>query len=853
MVAKKGMKLRVPTASGLTRFVLSPLGRGLLIGGAVAIILAFGVFTYFYLSYAPVIDKKLRDGPIANTAKIFAAPEAVSVGDTSTPEIIAAGLRRSGYTESRSNPTGYYQLYPNAIEVYPGADSYFDQEAGLIRFSGGKISGIVSLQDNTARNEYQLEPQLITNFSGPGREKRRTVRFADIPKVLVEAVTSAEDKRFFQHSGFDPVRIVKAAWVDVREGRKDQGASTLSMQLAKMFWLDPQKRWTRKLAQVMITIQIEQRMSKEEIFEDYANDVYLGSRGSFRIHGFGEAAEAYLGKDLSQIDVSDAAELAGMIQWPAAYDPYRHPDRVRERRNLVLGLMRQNGYIDDRDYAKAAEAPINVPKAAAQSIEAPYFADLVSDTLQSKFQDADLQANAYRIYTTLDMRLQREAGEAVRMGMQNVDEQIRRQRRFKGKPVPEPQVALVAIDPHTGEVRALVGGRSYGASQLNHVLSKRQPGSIFKPFVYAAAMDTAVDGGPEVLTASSMVDDEPTTFWFDDKPYEPSNFEHEFMGRVTLRTALAHSLNVATVKVAQTVGYDAVVQMANRAGMNYRIQPTPAVALGAYEITPLEAVGAYTLFANQGVYVKPNFLTLVRSQDGHVLYKATMEKRQALDPRVAYLMTNLMEEVLRSGTGAGVRGRYGFLVPAAGKTGTSRDGWFAGYTSQLLCVVWVGFDDNSNLDLQGAFSAAPIWAEFMRRALSFREYRDAEEFQVPNGIVTLEIDPASGMPATPNCPKTQTEVYIAGTEPVGSCPLHGGRSGATNVAGWDSEAPARAGESGAPSVASQIGAGEVARRAARQTPPDSATQTANGQAQGQDPAKPQKKKGLLLRLLDVIK
>jgi penicillin-binding protein 1B len=845
------MKVRVPTTSGLARFVLGPVGRTLVISGAVITILGFGVFTYFYLVYAPLIDQKLRDGPIANTAKIFAAPAAVWLGDTSTPEAVAADLRRSGYTESRSNPTGYYQLYPTAIEVYPGPDSYFDQEAGLIRFAGGKISGIVSLQDNTSRNEYQLEPQLITNFSGPNREKRRTVRFADIPKVLVEAVTSAEDKRFFQHSGFDPVRILKAAYVDVREGRKDQGASTLSMQLAKMFWLDPQKKWTRKLAQVMITIQIEQRMSKEEIFEDYANDVYLGSRGSFRIHGFGEAAEAYLGKDLSQIDVSDAAELAGMIQHPAAYDPYHHPDRVRERRNVVLSLMRQNGYIDDRDYAKACDAPINVPKTAAQSTEAPYFVDLVTDTLQSKFQDTDLQANAYRIYTTLDMRLQREAGEAVRMGMQNVDEQIRKQRRFKGQPVPEPQVALVAIDPHTGEVRALVGGRSYGVSQLNHVLAKRQPGSIFKPFVYATAMDTAVDGGPEVLTASSIVDDEPTTFWFDNRKYEPSNFEHEFMGQVTLRTALAHSLNVATVKVAETVGYGAVVRMAGRAGLT-GMQPTPAVALGSYEVTPLDAAGAYTMFANQGVFVKPSFLTLVRSQDGHVLYKGTQEKRAALDPRVAYLMTNLMEEVLRSGTGAGVRGQYHFFVPAAGKTGTSHDGWFAGYTTQLLCVVWVGFDDNLNLDLQGAYSAAPIWAEFMRRALSYREYRDAAEFQVPNGIVTQEIDPASGMPATPNCPKTQTEVYIAGTEPVGSCPLHGGRGGATNVAGWDSETPARAGESGLASGASQIGAGEVARRASRQTAPDPATQTANTPAQ-QDPRKTQEKKGLLRRLLDVIK
>ena len=261
-----------------------------------------------------------------------------------------------------------------------------------------------------------------------------------------------------------------------------------------------------------------------------------------------------------------------------------------------------------------------------------------------------------------------------------------------------------------------MGGRNYGLSQLNHSLAKRQPGSIFKPFVYAAALDTAVAGGPHVLTASTTVVDEPTTFYFDNQAYTPSNFEKKFYGTVTLRDALARSLNVATVKVGQMVGFDAVVDMANRAGMNYKIQPTPAVALGAYEITPVEAAGAYTIFANDGDYVKPSFLSMVRAQDGKIVFKNKVEEKQVLDPRVAYLMTSLMEEVLRTGTAAGVRARYNLTMPAAGKTGTSHDGWFAGYTSELLCVVWVGFDDNRELNLEGAHSAAPIWAEFMKRA-----------------------------------------------------------------------------------------------------------------------------------------
>jgi penicillin-binding protein 1B len=852
-VPKKEMKVRIPRAVGLARFFLSPVGRWIVIGLSVVFIVALGVFIHFYSTYAQLMDQKLRLGVFANTAKIFAAPQSVAVGDELGPEDIAADLRRSGYGESRSNPDGYYRLHPNAIEVFPGPDSYFDQEAGLIKFAGGRISSIISLQDNTSRNEYRLEPQLITALSGPNREKRRMVKFADIPRVLVDAVTSAEDKHFFQHSGFDPSRIIKAAYVDLKQGRKEQGASTLSQQLARMLWLDQDKRWKRKLAEMMITLELEQRLSKEEIFEDYANDIYLGSRGSFRIHGFGEASEAFLGKDLGQITLSEAAELAGMIQNPAHFDPYRHPDRVKERRNLVLAMMRQNGYVNDRDYALALDAPVVVPKGAAQAQEAPYFVDMVNDTVQAKFLDADLQNNAFRLYTTLDMRLQKAAAEAIRLGMQGVDDQIKRQWRFRGQTPPEPQVALVALDPHTGEVRALAGGRNYGVSQLNHVLAKRQPGSIFKPFVYAAAMDTAIDGSQHVITPSTMVDDEPTTFWFDGKPYEPSNFGHEFHGHVTLRDALAHSMNVATVKVAEMVGFDAVVEMANRAGMNYRIHPTPAVALGAYEITPIEAAGAYTMFANHGIWVKPSFLNMVRTDKGQVIYKNTIEEKQVLDPRVAYVMTSMLEEVLRgTGTGAGVR-NHGFGVPAAGKTGTSRDGWFAGYTTELLCVVWVGFDDNRDLDLEGAKSAAPIWAEFMKRALDYREYRNAKEFSAPEGVVSVEIDPQSGMPATPACPKTQTEVYIAGTEPVGTCPLHGGRTGVTNVAGWDTGGSQAASTDGPATGGSKMAPAAVARRAARQTAGQAAQQAPPAPPKGQEPQKPEEKKSLLRRLLGVFK
>jgi penicillin-binding protein 1B len=844
LAPKRKVRVRVPRQAYLVRFFLHPVGKVLAISFTLAFLLLAGVLTHYYAKYSRLIDQKLRAGPFANTSKIFAAPRLIAVGDPIGADEIAAELRRCGYTESRGNAIGSFQIRPDgALEILPGRDSYFDEEAGVIKFSNGRISQIVSLRDNTARGQYQLEPQLITNLFDRNREKRRLVKFADIPKVLVEAVTSAEDKRFFQHQGFDPLRIMKAVYVDLKEGRKEQGASTLSQQLAKNLWLDPEKRWTRKMAELLITLRLEQTLTKQQIFEDYANQIYLGSRGSFRINGFGEAAEAYFGKDIRQLNLPEAATLAGMIQRPGYYNPWRNPDRVRDRRNLVLSLMRQNDDIGDRDYAVAVESPLNLAKGEIQSLDAPYFVDQVNEFLQSQFQDIDFQANSFRVYTTLDLDLQRAAGQAIRDGMQSVDELIRKQKRFKGQPIPEAQCALIALDPHTGEIKALAGGRNYGASQLNHILAKRQPGSIFKPFVYTAAMNTAIEGGPHILTAGTTVVDEPTTFWYDNKPYAPSNFKHQFYGTVTLRQALAHSMNVATVKVGEMVGFDAVVDLAKKAGLNYDIHPTPAVALGSYEVTPMEMAGAYTIFANQGVFVKPSFVSMVRAQNGKDIYNNKTVERTVLDPRVAYLITNLMEEVMRSGTAAGVRSR-GFTVPAAGKTGTSdHDGWFAGYTSNLLCIVWVGFDDNRDLDLEGAHSALPIWTEFMKRALQYRAYRNAEPFQAPDGIVSVQIDPESGMLATPYCPTTISEVYISGTQPVTACPLHERGQSVTHVAGWElpgsppTVEPAPRVDAAPPALASR-------RAPPVQTPPAQTAQKAE---------KPKEKKSLFRRLLNVFK
>jgi len=833
------VKVQVPKKASAVRFFLRPGGKVVIAILALVITAGLGIFTYYYSYYSHRIEAKLAAGPYANTSMLFAAPRTLAVGDVAGPLEIAGELRHSGYSESRNNRMGYFSLKPDEIDVYPGPDSYFKRDDGVIKFRAGKVARIISLADNTDRTEYTLEPELISNLFDKNREKRRLVKYEDIPPVLVHAVVSAEDKRFFQHSGFDPVRIIKSAYVDVKKGQNAQGASTLSMQLAGMLLLNRSDRsWRRKIPEVLITLHLEQKLSKEQIFEYYANQVPLGNRGSFGIRGFGEAAEVYFGKDISQLTLPEAATLAGLIQQPSYINPYRWPDRAKQRRNIVLKQMWENKYISEAELERASASPMTLAKGGGESAEAPYFVDLVNDQLLEKFPDYNFQSNTYRVYTTLDMNLQRDAAEAVRIGMEEVDQHMKNRKKRDPK-YPDPQCALIALDPLTGEVRAAIGGRNYGASQLNRILAKRQPGSSFKPFVYTTALNTALSGGGQVLTPASMVQDEATTFWFDGKPYEPSNFEHKFYGAVTLRDAMAHSLNVATVKVAEEAGYGAVVDLARRAGLNMDIQPTPAVALGAYEVTPLEIAGAYTIFVNHGIYTKPHFINTIANGRGSQIYDSAPEHKTVLDPRVAFLMDQMLEEVVRSGTGAGVWGR-GINFPVAGKTGTSHDGWFAGFTSKLLCVVWVGFDDNRQLDLEGAKSALPVWTEFMKRAHEHREYRNVSDFEAPAGVVSVPIDPLSGQIATASCPKVRTEYFIEGTQPVELCKLHGG--GATQVASWETTPGTRSGEA----VAAQAVPSSQQRVV-------SVAPSATPDPEAPPEAQPKKKKGFFERLRGIFR
>jgi penicillin-binding protein 1B len=783
-----------------------PIVKMLVVAFLVSGIVLMAVFAFLYVKYEGIVDRRMSGQIFNNAAKIYARPQIVDVGDKTSEQEVISYLRRAGYTEQgkeNDSPIGRFRAIGSSLEIMPGEESFHSSDTATLRFEAGKVSSItLSGKGGQSLNAYELEPQMVTSlFGSEDRSKRQIVTFDQIPNNLVNAVVAIEDRRFFQHSGVNYYRLMEAGATDILHGHRGQGGSTLTMQLSRGFFLTPEKTMKRKLTEMLIAIELEQKFSKQRIFEMYANQVPMGQRGSFSINGFGEASRAYFGKEMKDLTLPECALLAGIIQRPSYLSPYRHPERALERRNLVLDSMVETEAItrDQADRAKATSLNLAAPNVEAS--DAPYFVDLVKDQLSAQYNESELNEQAMRIYTTLDPDLQRAAADAVEVGMKLVDEQVLKLRTHKTKvgtttettvaPGPLPQVAVVVLDPHTGEVLALVGGRNYGQSQLDHAVAKRPTGSIFKPFVYAAAINTALtgqmisvghsapetggnapptvdtSGAPGIFTPATLVDDAQVSIAYGDQVYEPRNYHEAFHGEVTARYALAMSLNNATVRVAQGVGFGSVAALAKAAGIT-SVAATPSIALGSYGASPLEMSGAYTVFGNGGTRLSPMMLKSIRDAHGAVLNDYHNDPKTVLDPRVAYVMTTMMQSVIDSGTGYPVRAR-GFTAPAAGKTGTSHDAWFAGYTSNLLCIVWVGNDDYTDIKLAGGTTAAPIWAEFMKRAQKIPRYADMKGFSAPSGVVDLQIDKVTNRLATPSCPQTYYVAFIAGTQPTQTC------------------------------------------------------------------------------------
>jgi penicillin-binding protein 1B len=643
------------------------------------------------------------------------------------------------------------------------------EHAFRLHLSGFTVTRIEDITTGQESYSLELEPKLIGGLYRDVWEERRVVTLDEVPPLLLRAIIDVEDQRFYSHHGIDLLGVARAAVVNVRRGGLVQGGSTLTQQLMKNFFLSDERTWGRKLREAGMAVIVEQRFSKEEILENYINEIYLGQRGAQGVFGVWEASRFYFAKQPRELTVAEIAMLAGLIKAPNRYSPFRDADRAQRRRDYALGLMLKQGDITAAEYAAALEEPLRTTAAAAQMQEAPYFLDLVRQELSQGYPADVLTREGLQIYTALDMHLQHLAEETVGSGLADLEQRYPRLRAEGGED--QLQACLMAIEPQTGSIKAMMGGRDYRTTQFNRCTQAlRQPGSVFKPIIYLAAFEDARDRGYP-LSPTTRVEDEPFTWAFDNQIWTPANYRQRYLGTVTVRQALESSLNAASARLAYDAGLQRIIDMARRMGIRSPLPPYPSVVLGAAEVSPLEVAQAFSVLANGGLGTSPLSIKKVFDRHGLPVERHPIQVERVVSPETAYMVTHIMEGVLDSGTGRGARTR-GFTLPAAGKTGTTndyRDAWFVGFTPNLVAVVWVGFDQKRPLNLAGSEAALPIWTEFMKRATAGRP---AAPFIAPPGIVTERIDPLSGLLATPACPRTLDEAFFGGQEPTTFCPLH---------------------------------------------------------------------------------
>ena len=611
------------------------------------------------------------------------------------------------------------------------------------------LPGIDALKDyrpSISSRVYDDKNELIDEFF---LEDRKLIKIKEVPRVVVQAFVAAEDSRFFAHKGFDLQSIFRAVFKNIEAGHIIQGGSTITQQVAKMMYLSPEKKYTRKFKEAILAYKIDRYLTKDEILNLYLNQIYLG-HGTY---GIESASLGYFGKSARELKLHEAALLAGMPKAPSNYSPFLHYDKAKQRQYYVLTRMKEDGYISQEEMEKAYAAPMNLRSIRPKDKMAAYFVETVRRYVQEKYGADVLYKEGLSIYTTLDLTAQKYAGEAMERGLKELEER----NKYKSGLV---QGALFCMDVRTGAIRAMVGGRDFNQSEFNRATqSRRQAGSAFKPIIYTAAFDKG-------MTPATVIDDSPLAVDDVSQPdgiWRPKNFDDKFMGPITMRTALVLSRNVVTVKILQEIGIDYAVSYAMNMGITSTLVRTLSLALGASGVTLQELVQAYGVLANQGQKVSPFFIKKIVDRTGNVFEETKVQPEQVIDPRIAFITTHVMQDVVTSGTGTRVRsiGR-----PVAAKTGTTndtRDAWFIGMTPSLITGVWIGFDQEASLGSQevGGRAAAPIWLYFMEKAL---QNTPVESFPVPEGIVFEKINPKTGEPAGPS-EKGTNEAFLLGTSP----------------------------------------------------------------------------------------
>jgi penicillin-binding protein 1B len=707
--------------------------------------------------------------------RVYADWKEYRTGDLADAPSLQATLARARYRRVWKRPSaqGEYRVNGSAYEIHLRPFVYPDRvERGsrvTARLRDGRIASLTEgFEGSDSRGLLRIDPELLGEFSDQARERRSYLPLAEMPRHLVLAVVASEDRRFFRHWGLDPLGVGRATFRNVRAGAVVEGGSTISQQLVKNLFLSRERNVWRKFHEMLLAVLVELRYSKEQILEFYLNQIYLGQRGSWSVCGVEEAALFYFNKHARELSVSESALLVGIIPAPNKLSPYRDRDAALARRDDVLRDMVECGFLSENERKRQRRATIRFAQSPPPMTRAPYFVDHVREVLSRDISLVDLSSRGFAIFTTLDPRLQEEAERILRNGVRDADARS----PAAGASRSPAQGALVTIEPSTGYIRAMVGGRSYAESPFNRAVdSRRQPGSAFKPFVYIAALDSYYSGRRPPITASTLLEDRPDTFQTDLGPWAPKNFEGSYAGQVTAARALARSLNLATVHLSQTVGIGKVVDMARALGIESRMRPVASLALGTSEISALELTTAYATLANGGVRVSPIPVKAVLDRGGGVRWAPKRESRRVLRPETAYLATILLEGPVIYGTAAGVRSQFGFTRPAAGKTGTTddeNDAWFVGYTPDLATGVWVGCDRGRRLGLTGTEAAVPIWARFMEAAHRDRPLRD---FESPADVVEVWIDGETGYRAGPACPRVMRAAFLRKTEPRQTCPL----------------------------------------------------------------------------------
>jgi penicillin-binding protein 1B len=676
------------------------------------------------------------------------------------------------------------------LTVFLHSFSYpYSQFAGQpVEMTLGAHHTVLAIRDplsGKALFSVELEPELISGIFQGSWQQRRLVPLSQIPPAFIDAILAAEDHRFYEHHGLDLARIAKAAWVDFTARRVRQGGSTLTQQLMKNFFLTSKRDWRRKVKEALMAYIAERRYTKDQILENYINDIYLGQRGQEGIYGVWEAAEFYFSREPRNLTIGEMATTAGMISSPNRLNPLHHPQLAQQRRNEVLGLMLADGYISKPAYDSAVTEALHPRETFTENNDAPYFVDYVKHELAERYPPEVLAGEGLRIFTSLDVHSQKLGEKAVHDNLDYLEKRYASLRRKEKKD--QLEEALIAVEPQSGKIRVMVGGRDYRESQFNRITqAQRQPGSAFKPVTYLAALEETLEGGPEHFVPTTYIDDTPFTWTYGDMSWSPKNYKDRYFGRVTLEFALEESLNSATSRLANQIGLERVRAMAAKLGFG-NLPSYPSIVLGGIEVTPMQIAQAYSIMADYGLAVQSYAVTAVVDQSGKVIEGHELQARQVLSPQLAYMIDFMLEQVINHGTGEGARKR-GFIRPAAGKTGTtndSKDAWFAGFTPNLLAVIWTGFDQKEELGLTGAEASLPAWTDYMKAATASRP---ALDFSPPPGIVVEKVDPLTGYLAGPNCPVVLEGAFPTDLAPTQVCQLHA-RPGATPTAVDSSATP----------------------------------------------------------------